>query len=318
MNKIITNLKLLELETIENLKSSKSINTTRAYKSDFKDFVDFCNKNKINPIGSDLKNISLYLTSLTHKNLKFSTIKRRLVSIAMANKLKGFYIDVKNPIINDNLQAIKKKIGAYQRGKRPISLVQLRNIATNIFNKKISELKKYRDKAIILLGFAGGFRRSELVSLDFEDFEFVNEGVKILLRKSKTDKFSEGYIKGIPYFENKNFCPVNSIIDWFKYSGIKKGPIFKKISKSNKLLNNRLTDQSIALIIKEHLLNSNYNPSDYSGHSLRSGFATIAAEMGADERSIMTMTGHKSVQMVRRYIKEANLFTNNALSKIKL
>jgi len=169
MEKITTNIKLLELETIENLKSSKSTNTTRAYKSDFKDFLTFCRENNLNPFSQNLKNISLYLTSLTHKKLKFSTIKRRLVSIVMANRLKGNYVDIKNPVIYDNLLAIKKKIGNFQKGKKAISLEHLKNVILSINHQNLSDLKAQRDKTIILLGFAGGFRRSELVSLDVED-----------------------------------------------------------------------------------------------------------------------------------------------------
>jgi site-specific recombinase XerD len=317
MEKIITNIKLLELETIENLKSSKSTNTTRAYKSDFKDFLTFCRENNLDPFSQNLKNISLYLTSLTHKKLKFSTIKRRLVSIVMANRLKGNYVDIKNPVIYDNLLAIKKKIGNFQKGKKAISLEHLKNVILSINHQNLSDLKAQRDKTIILLGFAGGFRRSELVSLDVEDLDFVTEGVKIMLKKSKTDKFSEGYIKAIPYFNQDFFCPVKSLSYWIKISDIKQGPLFRKISKSDNLLHNRLTDQTVALILKKHLTKAGYNSLEYSGHSLRSGFATSTAEMGADERSIMTMTGHKSTQMVRRYIKQSNLFKNNALNKIK-
>jgi len=317
MEKITTNIKLLELETIENLKSSKSTNTTRAYKSDFKDFLTFCRENNLNPFSQNLKNISLYLTSLTHKKLKFSTIKRRLVSIVMANRLKGNYVDIKNPVIYDNLLAIKKKIGNFQKGKKAISLEHLKNVILSINHQNLSDLKAQRDKTIILLGFAGGFRRSELVSLDVEDLDFVTEGVKIMLKKSKTDKFSEGYIKAIPYFNQDFFCPVKSLNYWLKISDIKQGPLFRKISKSDNLLHNRLTDQTVALILKKHLTKAGYNSFEYSGHSLRSGFATSTAEMGADERSIMTMTGHKSTQMVRRYIKQSNLFKNNALNKIK-
>jgi len=317
MEKITTNIKLLELETIENLKSSKSTNTTRAYKSDFKDFLTFCRENNLNPFSQNLKNISLYLTSLTHKKLKFSTIKRRLVSIVMANRLKGNYVDIKNPVIYDNLLAIKKKIGNFQKGKKAISLEHLKNVILSINHQNLSDLKAQRDKTIILLGFAGGFRRSELVSLDVEDLDFVTEGVKIMLKKSKTDKFSEGYIKAIPYFNQDFFCPVKSLSYWIKISDIKQGPLFRKISKSDNLLHNRLTDQTVALILKKHLTKAGYNSFEYSGHSLRSGFATSTAEMGADERSIMTMTGHKSTQMVRRYIKQSNLFKNNALNKIK-
>ena len=167
---------------------------------------------------------------------------------------------------------------------------------------------KLRDKAIILVGFAGGFRRSELVSLNKEDIEFVNEGVKILIKRSKTDQSGEGIVKGIPYFDNSEFCPVVALQNYIKnrFAIINQGKIFD------------ISDKLVALIIKKYTQKAGLDSSNYSGHSLRSGFATTAAEFGAEERSIMAMTGHKTTQMVRRYIQEANLFKNNALNKIKI
>ena len=174
------------------------------------------------------------------------------------------------------------------------------------------------DRSILLIGFSGGFRRNEIISLDYEDLNFVQEGLKVTLQRSKTDQFGEGSIKGLPYFNSAQYCPVISIQNWLRVSGINSGALFRRFSKGSKVTENRLTDQSVALIIKEYLELAGIDSKNYSGHSLRSGFATSAAESGADERSIMAMTGHKSAEMVRRYIKEANLFKNNALNKIKI
>ena len=156
------------------------------------------------------------------------------------------------------------------------------------------------------------------MSLDFEDLDFVKEGLKINLKRSKTDQYGEGSIKGLPYFENSAYCPVFSIRKWIEVSKINSGALFRRFIKGSKLSENRLTDQTVALLIKEYLKLAGIESQNYSGHSLRSGFATSAAEAGAEERSIMAMTGHKSTEMVRRYIKEANLFKNNALNKIKI
>ena len=154
--------------------------------------------------------------------------------------------------------------------------------------------------------------------MDYEDLDFVQEGLKISLRRSKTDQFGEGSVKGLPYFNNSKYCPVISIKKWIEISKISSGALFRRFTKGSKLSNNRLTDQTVALLIKEYLELAGLESKNYSGHSLRSGFATSAAESGADERNIMAMTGHKSTEMVRRYIKEANLFKNNALNKIKI
>ena len=318
MNDLITDIKVLHEETLNNLKSSKANNTIRAYRSDFKDFGAFCVKNGFKSLPTEPKIVSLYLTHLSIKDAKMSTLRRRLVAIGMIHKLKGHYLDTKHPVIIENIMGISRKKGNYQRGKKPILINQLKEIVNVIDKEKTEEIKKIRDKTIILIGFAGGFRRTELVSIDYEDLEFVPEGVKIIIRRSKTDQFGEGMIKGLPYFSNQIYCPVLHLKNWLEISNIKSGPIFRKFNKGFSLSDNRLTDQTVALLLKNYLSIAGIENKNYSGHSLRSGFATVSAESGADERSIMAMTGHKTTQMVRRYIKEANLFKNNALNKIKI
>ena len=318
MKDLVTDIKTLQEETLKNLQSSKANNTVRAYKSDFRDFGLFCAQNGFKNLPSDTKVVSLYLTHLSTKDVKLSTIKRRLVSIGVIHKMKGHYLDTKHPIIVENLLGIKRRKGTVQKGKKPILINELRKILDVIDQQKSEDIKKLRDKTLILIGFSGGFRRNEIVSLDYEDLDFVYEGVKITVKRSKTDQFGQGSIKALPYFDNSVYCPVTTLKRWINISKISKGPIFRRFSKGSKLTNYRLTDQTIALIIKNYLNIAGIDSKNYSGHSLRSGFATSAAESGAEERSIMTMTGHKSTEMVRRYIKEANLFKNNALNKIKI
>ena len=317
MNELTTDLKSLHEATLNNLKSSKSNNTLRAYKSDFKDFGSFCAKHGLNSLPSEPKIVSIYLTHLS-KSFKISTLRRRLVSISMVHKLKGHYLDTKHPIIVENLMGIRRVKGSIQKGKKPLLINNLKLIINVINEQNIDEIKKLRDKSIILIGFGGGFRRTELVSLDYEDLEFVTEGLKIVIKKSKTDQYGEGTIKGLPYFANTEYCPVTSLKKWLEISKIKTGPIFRRFIKGSSLTNKRITDQTVVLLIKNYLNLAGIDNSNFSGHSLRSGFATVAAESGADERSIMAMTGHKSNQMVRRYIREANIFKNNALNKIKI
>ena len=318
MTNLTTDLKILQDETLNNLKSSKSVNTLRAYKSDFKDFNFFCLKHGLQSIPSSPNTVSIYLTNLSKSGSKISTLRRRLVSIGVVHKLKGHYLDTKHPIIVENLLGIKRVKGSIQRGKKPILINHLNKLIEVISNAKFSEIKKLRDKSLILIGFSGGFRRSELITIDYEDLEFVEEGLKILVRRSKTDQYGEGHIKGIPYFQNTTFCPVKALRDWINISKINRGPIFRKFNKGFVLSNTRLTAQSVALLIKNYLNLAGMDSKNYSGHSLRAGFATVTAEAGADERSIMAMTGHKTTQMVRRYIREANIFKNNALNKLKI
>jgi len=301
MNNLITDVKSLEIETLKNLKNSKSNNTLRAYQSDFRDFSGFCAKNGFSSMPTQPKIIALYITHLS-KSSKFSTLKRRIASISVIHKLKGHYLDTKHPVIMENLHGIKRTLGSRQKAKKPILINDLKLIINAIDKEKI------RDKALILVGFSGGFRRSELVNLNYEDIEFVQEGVKILIKRSKTDQSGEGSIKAIPYFDNQEYCPVVTLKSYInqKFSNINEGKIFD------------ISDKSVALIIKRYAKKAGLDASKYAGHSLRSGFATTAAEFGAEERNIMAMTGHKTTQMVRRYIQEANLFKNNALNKIKI
>jgi site-specific recombinase XerD len=213
---------------------------------------------------------------------------------------------------------IKRRKGSSQKGKKPILINTLKKIINVIDEYNKEEIKKFRDRSIILIGFAGGFRRNEIVTLDHDDLDFVPEGIKINLKRSKTDQFGEGFTKALPYFDNPQYCPVVSLKKWMEVSKIRSGPVFRRLSKGSKLSENRLTDQTVALLIKQYLQLIGIDSKNYSGHSLRSGFATSAAESGVEERNIMAMTGHKSTEMVRRYIKEANLFKNNALNKIKI
>jgi len=317
MQNLQTNLRNLEIETLKNLSNSKSKNTLRAYKSDFDNFVSFCTSNGFSFLPTQPKIVALYLTKMS-KTSKFSTLKRRIASISVIHKLNGHYLDVKHPVIIENLHGIKRNIGSRQLAKKPILINNLK-LLINVINNNIvniTELNKQRkekielinsrDKALILIGFSGGFRRSELINIEYNDIEFVDEGVKILVKKSKTDQSGEGHIKAIPYFENKTYCPVLALKNYIRLKFINRnqGIIFD------------ISDKSVALIVKKYAEKAGLDASKYSGHSLRSGFATSAAEFGAEERNIMAMTGHKTTQMVRRYIQEANLFKNNALNKI--
>ena len=318
MNDIITDIKALQEETLLNLQSSKANNTVRAYKSDFNDFGIFCAQNGFKSLPSDPKIVSLYLTHLSTKDAKMSTLKRRLVSIGVIHKLKGHYLDTKHPAIIENIMGIKRRKGSFQKAKKPILINNLKKIINVIDQQKKEEIKKLRDRSIILIGFSGGFRRNEIVSIDYDDLDFVPEGLKISIRRSKTDQFGEGFTKALPYFDSSQYCPVVSLKKLLDLSKIRSGPVFRRFSKGSKLSENRLTDQTVALLIKEYLNLAGIDSKNFSGHSLRSGFATSAAESGVEERNIMAMTGHKSTEMVRRYIKEANLFKNNALNKIKI
>ena len=194
-SEISINIEKLERETILNLEHSKAPNTIRAYQSDFNDFCLFCSKNGFRSMPTDPKIVSLYLTYLSTNEAKMSTLKRRIVSIGVIHKLKGHYLDTKHPSIIENLMGIKRRKGSIQKGKKPLLINNLKEIIDAIDQQNKEEVKKLRDRAIILIGFSGGFRRNEIVSLDYEDLDFVQEGLRINLRRSKTDQFGEGFVK---------------------------------------------------------------------------------------------------------------------------
>ena len=289
MNDLTTEIKKLEIETLDNLKLSKAKNTVRAYKSDFNDFVLFCSKHGMQSMPTEPKIVSLYLTHLS-KHSRFSTLKRRLASINVMHKYKGHYLDTKHPIIVENLMGIKRQIGVHQKAKKPLLFNDLKKLIKVINNSELNDFKKLRDKTLILIGFSGGFRRSELVAITKDDVEFVNEGVKIFVKKSKSDQSGEGMTKAIPFFKYVEYCPVDHLKNWM-------------FENRNNLVF-PISDKNVALIVKKHALKAGLDEKKYAGHSLRSGFATTTAELGASERNIMAMTGHKSVDMVRRYIKK--------------
>jgi integrase len=180
-------------------------------------------------------------------------------------------------------------------------------------------LQGIRDRAILLVGFAGAFRRSELAGLTLDDVEFTNDGVMITLRQSKTDQEGEAYIKGIPYGSTPATCPVRALRAWLDAGGITAGPLFRSVWKGGRRLRpTPLNDRAIAEVVKRAAQAAGYDPARFSGHSLRAGLATTAGAAGVDERTIMEQTGHKTTTMVRRYIRRGALFRNNAPAKVGL
>jgi len=175
-----------------------------------------------------------------------------------------------------------------------------------------------RDRAILLVGFAGAFRRSELVSLDVEDLDYRPEGIVVRIRRSKTDQYGQGLLRGIPAGKRASTCPVTAMTEWLQASGIESGPVFRPLTKAGSVRTRRLTDRSIALIIKRAAEGAGMDASRFAGHSLRSGLATEAAAQGANERSIMRQGGWKSATMARRYIRDGSLFRDNAADSVGL
>ncbi len=181
-----------------------------------------------------------------------------------------------------------------------------------------SSLMGTRNRALLLVGFAGAFRRSELVSLDVEDAQFTQDGLVVTLRRSKTDQEGEGRKVGLPYGSHPTTCPVRSLRAWLEQAAITRGPIFRYVDRHGNVGPNRLTDQVVALVVKRCAVTAGLEAARYAGHSLRAGLATAAAEADVSERAIMAQTGHKSLPMVRRYIRQGSLFKQNAAAQVGL
>jgi site-specific recombinase XerD len=291
-----------------------SQNTLRAYKSDWADFSRWCERHRLRAYPADPATVGLYIAALAETH-KVSTITRRLAAISKAHRDHGKCppTSMRYSQICEVMRGIRRKKGVRAEAKAALSTDQVRAMVSALPQSP----RGLRDRALLLLGFAGGLRRSELTALDFADISDVEEGLKLLIRRSKTDQDGEGRTIGIPYGSNPTTCAIRALRAWVKTSGITDGPIFRHFH--NKKMGDRaISPQTVALLLKRAAERAGIDSDEFAGHSLRSGLVTTAARNGASERAIMKQTGHKSVQMVRRYIHEAELFTDNCAAKLGL
>lgn len=304
---------ILSVEAMAYINNSKADNTKRSYSSDWADFTAYCFANRALALPANVETVIDYLTELAHI-AKVSTINRRATAISQAHQAKGYQSPTHSLPIRALLRGIRKTKGTAQHGKAALLTHDIRAMIATLPNNTIGT----RDKALLLLGFAGAFRRSEITSLTVEDLTFSRDGITVLLRRSKTDQEGEGRKIGIPYGNNSDTCPVKAIEDWLQASGITTGPLFRSVNKGGKVQSTPLCDKAIAIIVKRTAEAAGLNPADYGGHSLRAGLATSAAMAGVEERVIMKQTGHRSVNMVRKYIRDGSLFRENAAAQVGL
>lgn len=234
------------------------------------------------------------------------TIGRRVVGIGRAHSSLGLPDPSKTDLVRSVLRGLRRTTGKPQRRATPI----LRDDLFMLLSQ-MRGLKGIRDQALLLIGFAGAFRRAELVGLDVSDLQFVTEGLLIHLRRSKTDQIGEGRNIAIP-FGRTSACPVKALQQWIEASSITHGPIFRSVSKSGVVSGSRLSDQSVSLIVKSYANGIGLPPEKYSGHSLRAGLVTSAAKAGVSLTKIQEQTGHRSIAVLTRYIRDAQVFENNA------
>ena len=303
----------LPVQVREYIKASKAENTLRGYQSDWRDFCAWCELHGLCPLPAAAEAVAAYIAECAG-HLKPGSIQRRLNAIAEAHKAAGLDTPTHNALVRNTMKGIRRTLGTAPAQKAAALTADIRTMTEAAGDGTIGA----RDRALILLGFAGAFRRSELVGLDFEDCAFGKDGLTVTLRRSKTDQDGLGRKIGIPYGSNPETCPVRTMQAWLELAGIGAGPVFRSINRHGHLGPGRLSGIDVARVVKKLAERAGLDAAKYAGHSLRAGHATSAAIAGASERSIMNQTGHRSVQMVRRYIRDGSLFRENSAGKLGL
>lgn len=294
------------------LDASKADSTKRAYRSDWSDFRAWCEHAGAQALPATPETVSLYICHLADTGKKASTIGRRLAAIRFAHRAAGKDSPTASALVEATAAGVRRQIGTAQHGKAPVVKDHLRAMIASLPDTLIGK----RDRALLLLGFAGAFRRSELVALDLADMQECPEGLRVTVRRSKTDQEGEGQVKGIPASVNADLCPVKAVKAWIAAAGIEDGALFRGVNRHGKPSSPRLCDRAVADVVKRTAAAAGLDPALFSGHSLRAGLATSAAAAGVSERAIMATTGHKSERMVRRYIRDGNLFRENAAAAV--
>ncbi len=290
------------------LETARARNTIRGYRSSFRQFEAWCKTSGLVPLPAVPETVARYIATQAPR-LCVSTIEHHLAAIKKAHVAAGFSLDIQSDLLlTETLKGIKRVHGNVVRQKTAILTEDLRSMLRGL----PPSTKGSRDKALLLIGFAGAFRRSELVSVDVADLSFETAGVKILLRRSKTDQEGRGRTVAIPYGTYDETCPVLALQSWLNESLIVDGPVFRPVQKGGRIAACRLTGHAVASIVKHYAGSAGFQLASVSGHSLRAGFVTSAVRAGEPERRIMRQTGHKSIEMVLRYVRQANVFTDNA------
>jgi integrase len=300
---------LEEAETY--VRRAKAENTVKAYRSDWARFEAFCRGRAVLSLPADPATVAAYAAEAARR-LKANTIERHLTAISQAHELAGAANPTEAKLVRTVVAGIRRVKGTAQQGKEPLSPELLRKM----FKKEPDDLATLRNRAMVLLGFAGAFRRSELVRLRYEDIRFTGEGLAVTIPKSKTDPGGEGQTVGIPYGSHLESCPVRALRAWLERSNITYGYLFTGIGRWGRAVATKpICDHQLAKIIKQLASRAGLDPRCFSGHSLRSGLATSAAEGGATERAIMEQTRHRSLRQVRKYIRRGSLFKDNAAAR---
>ena len=290
----------------EYLRASKSRNTIRAYRSDWEDFDKWCEANSVQALPAAPEVVCAYLTSMVTGGKKYSTIARRVASISKAHQAAGHESPTRGILVRDTLKGIARTITTAKSQAVPLRLTDIRKIAYALPDN----LQAKRDLALLLAGYIMAGRRSEVVALNIEDVTFTREGMRLAIRKSKTDQAGEGETFGVNFCrKDPTICPVKALNAWIVAAGITSGPIFRAINRHGQLHYGRLNDKAVERIVRK------YAP-ECSGHSLRAGFVTDQYAAGTPEAVIAERSRHKSRVVMGSYRREANVFAFDYLSAV--
>ena len=296
-------------------RAARALSTLRAYAHDWKMFRIWCAEHGLAPLPANPQTLILYATDLTKNGARrLATLSRRLAAISQLHQQAGFEPPTRSWEMKQFLAGLRRELGIAPARKRPLLVEDLKQIVARIPDTPLGR----RDRALLLLGFTGAFRRSELVALNVEDCAPGPGGLVVTVRRGKTDQEGQGRPVGIPRGTGRATCPVWALERWREAAGIEAGAIFRVMNRHGQVLAKRLSGEGVALIVKRHVEQLGFDPAAFAGHSLRAGLATSAAAAGKSERAIMNQTGHRSVTTVRRYIRDGSVFRENAAGGLGL
>ena len=295
--------------------SAKSEATLRAYRADWRHFEEWCRQKGFSALPASPDTVAFYLgeTAATHRP---STLTRRLTSINKVHRAAGHPAPAlaEHLSVGETLKGIRRVHGTEPAAKHPLFTGDLRAMVDTLPPGPIG----IRDRALLLVGFAGAFRRSELAGITVENVQETKEGILIRIPRSKTDPEGKGREAAIPYGSTPETCPVRACRDWIAAGKLGSGPLFRRIDRHGHINERALHKDSIGSIVKRAALAAGLDPKIYAGHSLRAGFCTQAYMNGAREFDIMRQTGHRSLDTLRKYIRGRGLFRDNAAAKLGL
>jgi site-specific recombinase XerD len=300
-------LTLAEIDqTLRFAENEKAESTRRCYASDWRDFSTWCAAKGATPLPAHVGIVAAYLSHLASSGRKTATIGRRAAAIGHRHKLAGYEPPTGQEAVKAVMRGIRRTIGAAADRKSPATA----DILTTMLTLCPPTLIGARDRALLALGFAGAFRRSELVALQIADLTEVPDGLRVRISRSKTDQDGEGQEIAIP--RGYRLRPVEAVQTWLAAAAIDTGPVFRPVLKGGRLQPETLSAFSVALIVKRYAERAGLDPAVYSGHSLRSGFLTSAAESGASIFKMVEVSRHRSIDVLRGYVRRADLFREHA------